>query len=214
MKNIIVDFTGKWFGRIKVIEYAGKDKGNHSRWLCECECGKRKIIAGFNLASGAINSCGCLRKETTGLLNKTHGQSNSRLYSIYCNMISRTENPNATAYNLYGGRGIAICSEWRNDFPSFYNWALSNGYQDTLSIDRKDNDKGYSPDNCRWVSMSNQFNNRRSNRVITFNGENKTIAQWARSLSIDRHTIHSRLNSGWSVERALSTSTVKEGSFD
>lgn len=199
--------AGDQFGRLTVAARAGKDNGGHDLWLCLCECGNRKIIAGYNLTSGAIKSCGCLRKEVAGQLNKTHGGSGSRLYSIWCNMKTRTGNPRGTAYDAYGGRGITVCSEWRNRFDAFQHWALENGYRDDLSIDRINNDGGYSPENCRWATKVTQFNNRRSNRRITFNGENRTVAQWARFCSIDRHTLNTRLNSGWPVERALSIPT-------
>lgn len=207
MGGIIDDLTGKRFERLLVTGYAGKDKGNHSKWLCRCDCGREKIITGYNLKSGAIKSCGCLRREIAGNLNKTHDGSNSRLYSIYRNMISRTENPKASAYDVYGGRGISICQEWRNDFAAFQKWALANGYRDDLSIDRIENDKGYFPDNCRWIKMNAQFNNRRNNLLLTYKGETKTVAEWARHLAIKRRTLYSRLNAGWSVEQALSTPT-------
>jgi len=118
-------------------------------------------------------------------------------------MKSRTTNPNATAYALYGGRGIKMCPEWENDFTAFAQWAISNGYQDTLSIDRIDNDKGYSPDNCRWVPMAKQFNNRRNCRKLTLHGETKTMKEWANEIGIPYHTLCSRIHSGWPVERAL-----------
>lgn len=214
MGETITDLIGQRFGRLLVTGYAGKDKGNHSKWACLCDCGGVKTVIGYNLKSGAIQSCGCLRSENAGNLNKTHGGSNSRLYSIYCNMISRTENPRASAYGVYGGRGIAICQEWRCGFSAFRKWALANGYRDDLSIDRIENDKGYFPENCRWVKMIDQFNNRRSNRLLSFSGETKTIAEWARHLSIKRQTLYSRLNAGWAVERALSAPAKGCGAID
>ena len=206
MKSLL----GHRFGRLVVIGYAGKDKGNHSKWLCRCECGNSTVAAGYNLEAGKILSCGCLRREQAGKLNLTHGCSNTRLYSTFCNMISRTENPNVDCFKFYGGRGIKICSEWRHDFQAFCAWALSHGYQKNLSIDRIDNDKGYSPDNCRWVSCEVQFNNRRSNCFISFQGETKTKADWARTAGVDYHTLCTRLNAGWPFEQAILTPTKKE----
>ena len=144
-----------------------------------------------------------MRKEAAGEINRSHGKSKSRLYSIYHNMLTRTENPKGSAYECYGGRGITVCPEWRTSFEAFHGWAVANGYQHDLSIDRIDNDLGYSPENCRWTSTNAQFNNRRSNRTLTYNGETMTVAQWACKLSINRRTLYTRLNSGWPVDRAL-----------
>lgn len=206
----MISLIGQRFERLIVIEYAGRDKGYHSKWLCKCDCGNRVIVAGYNLKSGAIQSCGCLRSEQVARLNYTHGDSKTRLYSIFTNMISRTENPNATAFNIYGGRGITICQEWRHNFSAFKKWALSHGYGNNLSIDRIDNNKGYSPENCRWVTNSTQFNNRRSNCKITFDGETKTRAEWAKIKGINYHTLCTRLRDGWTIEQALLKTTKKD----
>jgi hypothetical protein len=205
LKNLL----GCHFGRLTVIGYAGKDKENHSKWLCRCECGNSTAATGYNLEAGKILSCGCLRREQAGRLNYKDGRSNTRLYSIYRNMLLRTENPKVDCFKFYGGRGIKICSEWRHDFQAFRAWSLSHGYQENLSIDRIDNDKGYSPENCRWVTDNAQFNNRRSNCAITFRGETKTKAEWARAIGIDYHTLCTRLNDGWSFERAILTPAKK-----
>lgn len=209
----IIDLTGQRFGRLTVIEFAGKDSAHHSRWLCQCSCGNKKIVNRSNLVLGKILSCGCLRREQASQLNRTHGQSDTRLYSIYCNMISRTENPNASAYDCYGGRGIKICAEWRNNFGAFRDWSLSNGYNNNLSIDRIDNDLGYVPSNCRWVPTNEQFNNRRSSCLITYQGTTRTKKQWSRALGINYHTLCNRLAAGWTVERALSTPAGAEASI-
>ena len=112
-----------------------------------------------------------------------------------------TKNKN---YNAYGGRGIAVCDEWKNDFMSFYNWAMENGYDDTLTIDRIDNNKGYEPSNCRWVDMKQQSRNRRNTRTITYKGETKPISEWCELLNLNYYTVISRLDRlGWSVERTL-----------
>ena len=176
-------------------------------WRCRCDCGEDKIVAGHNLKAQKIISCGCAKREQVGQLNRTHAGSNTRLYSIFTNMISRTENPKATAYALYGGRGIKICDEWRESFQVFRDWALANGYTDQLSIDRIDNDKGYCPSNCRWVEQHSQFVNRRSTRRLTFQGETMSVKEWARKIGIPYHTLIGRLNAGWPVERALQEST-------
>ena len=119
-------------------------------------------------------------------------------------MIQRTTNPNKQGYKDYGGRGIKVCREWLKDFMKFYDWSMSHGYTDKMSIDRIDNDKGYSPDNCRWVDMIVQSNNRRGNKVFEINGSKKTVAELSREYGVDRHLIYNRLRLGWDIKKALS----------
>lgn len=138
--------------------------------------------------------------------NKSHGLSGTRLYRIYNNMKSRCYKPYAKEYAEYGGRGITICPEWldkKNGVVNFYNWSIANGYADNLTLDRIDNDKEYSPKNCRWVTRKVQNNNSRHTRVIEFNGEAHSITEWANIKGMDRNTLAKRLNSGWTIEDAL-----------
>lgn len=119
-------------------------------------------------------------------------------------MKTRCFNPNDKDYKYYGGKGITVCREWLNDFQSFYEWAMSNGYRDGLSIDRQDANSDYCPSNCRWSTVKEQNNNTSRNRLITYNGDTKTLKQWEEKTGISRYTISSRLDSGWSIEDALS----------
>lgn len=135
----------------------------------------------------------------------THGKSNTRLYTIYNNMKTRCYNKNSDDYKNYGERGITVCKEWLNSFTSFYNWSINNGYKPDLLLDRKDNDLGYSPENCRWVDSIEQNNNKRNNNLIEYNGKTQSISRWSAELGIKRVTLLSRLRNGWSVERAFST---------
>lgn len=198
----LIDLTGQRFGRLTVIARA-PNTGKRVKWVCLCDCKKEKIVDGGHLRSGAIQSCGCLHREVTSIKHSTHRKSESILYHIWCGIKARCHNPQNKSYMRYGGRGIAICLEWETSFEVFYNWAIRNGYKPGLTIDRIDNDKGYYPDNCRWTTEVIQARNRRSNRLLQFQGDIRPIAEWAEIRGIPYGTLLDRLRHGWSVERAL-----------
>jgi len=137
--------------------------------------------------------------------NYKHGLKDTRLFRVWNNMLSRCYNPNATGYKNYGARGITVCDEWRNDFKAFYDWAMSHGYSDDLTIDRINNDSNYEPTNCRWVDSKTQSTNRSNNHYVTIDGETKTLREWCDYYFINYHTVQDRLKRGWSVEKALLT---------
>ena len=199
----IIDLTGQRFGRLVVVKRVD-NKGQHPAWLCKCDCGNECIVTGSHLKSGHSQSCGCLQKERTSKSRKRHGLCDSRQYSIWTNMKSRCSNQEDHAYKYYGGRGITVCDEWKSDFQAFYYWAMANGYQDNLTLDRIDVNGNYEPSNCRWVSMKEQSLNKRSNHLITYNGETLTITQWADRLGIDKMVLFARINDyHWDIEKAL-----------
>ena len=187
-----VDLTGKKFGRLTVVSKVNRECGK-SLWLCKCECGNVVNVTANRLKSGNTRSCGCLKRDTTIKRNKTHNMSSSRLYVIWGGMIKRCKNKNAHNYKIYGGRGIEVCDLWLR-FEPFMEWALSNGYENNLSIDRIDNNGNYCPENCRWVDKKTQNRNRRNNRIIVFNGVTATEAEWAEILGMPIQTLAYRLS--------------------
>lgn len=201
----LIDLTGQRFGRLTVIKYLGNDKHRRALWLCKCDCGADKTVCGCELRKGSTNSCGCLHREDLSKRRTTHGQSSTRLYRIWGAMIKRCHNPNAVNYSHYGGVGITVFDKWRNSFETFRNWALSNGYQEDLSIDRIDFNGNYEPSNCRWVDIKTQQNNKRNNRLLTYNGETKSLTQWSREIGVSDRALYKRLRRGWSTEETLST---------
>lgn len=201
---MIDEMIGMQFGRLTVIEkaadYVSPTGGIHKRYLCECTCGNTTIALKEWLTSGSKKSCGCLRHESRG---KTHGEIHTRLYKIWGNMCNRCSNPNNPAWERYGGVEIYVCEEWKH-YENFREWAYKSGYSDDLTIDRIDNSKGYNPDNCRWADRIQQANNKTCNLFVEYNGETKTLSEWARVLEIPYKTLHRRVVSlGWKLEQAF-----------
>ena len=194
------DLQGKTFGSWLVLS-AVKENGMLKGWLCKCQkCGVTKIVNTGNLTSGQSTQC---RKCGT---HRTHGKTSSRLYTIYRHMINRCYCVTDKNYKNYGARNITICQEWLNDFNSFYEWSLANGYKVNLTIDRIDVNQGYSPNNCRWTTIQEQQRtHKRSLTELTFNNETKCLSEWARATGLHAKTIKYRLLRGWSVERTLTT---------
>lgn len=213
MQSVLIDETGQRFGRLTVI---GRAKGNSSSaaWLCRCDCGAEKVVEGINLRSGSTVSCGCYAREKAaklGRAKRTHGMRKTRLYNIWNDMRLRCYSPSNNRYYRYGGRGITVCDEWKNSFEAFRDWALANGYRDDLSIDRKDNDGPYAPWNCRWATKTQQANNKENTRMIEFDGQKMSIAEWSRFTGLPDGTIRWRLSNGWDVARALTKGAMFGG---
>lgn len=201
----LIDLTGQRFERLVVIGRGSpRPYSNGAVWVCKCDCGNIIETLGASLRKGDAKSCGCYRKDFCSRVSASHKLPNRRLRNIWRNMISRCENPKAVSYPLYGAKGVSVCNEWK-DVEAFIQWALASGYTDGLTIDRIHGDKGYSPENCRWVSKIEQQNNRCNNHLLTVNGKTDTIANWARASGLSHSTISARIRMGWSDEKAVLT---------
>lgn len=196
------DLTGKRFGRLTVLGVGERSHDGRFRWKCVCDCGNESNVYASELTSGRTSSCGCYQRDRASATFRSHGMTGTRIYRIWSNMRQRCENPKGDSYSLYGAKGITVCDEW-HDFQRFYEWAMTTGYSDSLSIDRKDGAKGYSPDNCRWATPQEQTDNRKCCRYVTYNGKSQTIKAWAKETGIHYHTLLARFDRGWSTERAL-----------
>lgn len=202
-----MELTGQRFGRLVALYDTGERKSGHVVWHCKCDCGNEVDVIGRNLTSGYTTSCGCYKRERVAEVHTVHGMAQHRerhpVYWTWQAMLQRCKNPSHKYYKDYGGRGIKVCDEW-HDPVVFINWALANGWQRGLSIDRIDNSGNYEPSNCHWVTQKEQTRNRRSNHLITFDGKTQTVVQWAEEVNISPRTLYSRINqSHWPIERAL-----------
>jgi hypothetical protein len=193
------DIIGMKFGRLIVLKLAYTKRASKTLYyyLCKCDCGKEHIVLKSSLLNGLTRSCGCYNNEIRAEQCKKrakHNLTNTRLHSIWEKMNGRCYCKTQPDYMRYGGRGIAICDEWKNDFKSFYDWSMNNGYQDDLSIDRIDVNGNYEPSNCRWVDEKTQQRNRRNNRLITYNNETHCLFEWAEIFGINPKILSQRLN--------------------
>lgn len=195
----VLDLTGRRFGKLQVVRRSGYVKAGQTRvpaWFCVCDCGRRKVVRGNSLKSG--NTTGCGRCKTSS--NLRHGLTGTRVWSIWCSMLSRCLNPRASNYARYGGAGIKVCARWK----TFENFLLDMGEPPTgHSIDRIDGSGDYRKSNCRWATAQTQSANRACARRITFRGRTLCAAEWARVVGMKHSTLLRRLQRGWSVVQAL-----------
>lgn len=188
----IHDLKGQRFGRLIVKEFAGLNKHRKATWDCLCDCGKKVIVVGTSLINGSTTSCGCYALKSKQERFKKHGLRNHDLYKTWLNIKARCYNPKNNHYKYYGERGIKMCDEWKDNFENFFNWAINNGWQRMLSIERIDNEKWYEPSNCKWIKMCAQSKNRRTNHYLVDEKGNKvTIADVSRSTNINARSLYS-----------------------
>lgn len=184
---------GDRFGKLTVIGFErvkARKRGTTLKAICQCDCGGTKSVILSSLAQGKTRSCGCLQKETLISRNQKHGWSKTRLYREWKAMKGRCCYKKHEYFERYGGRGISVCEEWINNFGKFRDWALSNGYQDNLSLDRIDPNGGYCPDNCRWVSMEMQANNRTNSLLVDIDGKQMTLSEISKSYGLPYSTVY------------------------
>lgn len=197
--------TGKTFGSLTAIRPVGVDSKRHIQWECQCKCGSLIIVPGTSLCTGNTRSCGCLHLSTV----TTHGQNygNSMTYRIWQGMKQRCVNKNNPDYDNYGGRGIYVCERWMNSFECFVA-DMGECPSRKHSIDRRDNEGPYCMSNCRWATKVEQDRNKRTNHLITWQGETLCLTAWAERLSMSPATLWCRI-SKWTLEQAMTTPVKK-----
>lgn len=199
------DITGQTINNWYVIKEAGRTKLNSITYLCRCLlCGDEKIVDGHTIRKGTSKSCGCWKS-----IKKEYARTRDRLYGIWLGIKKRCYNPKCKEYIRYGGRGIIMCDEWKNDYDVFKEWAYDHGYdinapRGACTIERLDVNGNYSPDNCTWCTVKEQNNNKRDNVFVTYNNETHTLSQWSEIVGIKPSTLRQRINVyKWPIERAL-----------
>ena len=193
-----LELAGQKFGRLNVLVRVAE---NPNLWLCRCDCGNEVKIRSGNLRNNHTKSCGCFQRERASISNKTHGKTKTREYRIWQHMLWRCYNPKSNEYVRYGARGITVCASWQNSFEAFLKdmGVCPVG----CSIERKNNNKGYEPDNCRWATAVEQAHNTRGNKHITINGECMIFSDWLRRYGLSRRAVYCRLKKGWSMQKAI-----------
>lgn len=188
---------GMRFGRLTVIDFDHTDKYGAYHWLCRCDCDENSLVSvrQWNLTSGDTRSCGCYQKEKARESSIKHGRSSHPLHHTWRGMHQRCTNNHNRHWDRYGGRGISVCDEWDN-FENFYNWSIKNGYKHGLTLDRKDNNGDYCPENCRWADQFTQANNRSTTRRIEYAGETYSIMEWSKIFGIKYTTLYMRIRAG------------------
>lgn len=206
LKNL----QGQRFGALVAVSYVRGSKCVRSFWVCQCDCGKQTTACTNQLLAGKSKSCGCKVGENISKARTVHGHTaggNSRTYRIWANMVTRCHNPKASNWSHYGGRGIAVCSRWRESFSAFL--ADMGAAPDHLTLDRINPDGPYEPSNCRWSTMQEQAGNKRNTLLIAVDGQRMTLSQACARFGVSYSVLHSRLAEGWEASRACTAPVRK-----
>ncbi len=187
--------AGDRFGRLVLHCKVSIQGSRNTKWSCRCDCGETVVVPTSHLGNGHTKSCGCLQAEA----RTTHGFAKTRMHKLWLQIRYRCNPKSSEVHPYHSGRGITLCQEW-NDFSVFRTWALSSGYEDGLTIDRINNDKGYLPENCRWVPRQEQGRNVRRNLYLTSNGKRQLLSDWAREYGVTYNSVYPRFKKGLSFE--------------
>ena len=212
------EILGMKFGKLLPTEKVGYVNGRMT-WACKCECGNMINVIQKNLTNGNTKSCGCLIKEIAHKRKKEYDHK-ERLYVLWIGIKQRCYNPNNISYKWYGAKGVNVCSEWQRDYLAFREWMLNNGYDETLprgiqTIDRINFKEGYSPENCRLITITEQQRNKKDNVLYEFNGEKHLLCEWSEILGIDYSVLKSRVGDyGWSIKEAIENPKFSKVKFD
>lgn len=207
------DLLGRRFGRLTVIKFIPQSERTvrQYNWWCKCDCGNEIKANAYKLRMGLQQSCGCLKEDMKtfiGDMSLKYKYSNKRLYSVYKAMLDRCYNPDSREWHNYGGNGVKVYDAWLGEkgYDVFAEWAYSTGYDNnakhgSCTLDRIDNSKGYCPENCRWITNTEQQNNRRNNVRVTFDGKTQTVAEWARYFNVSYWRMYSWIKKGKSLDQ-------------
>lgn len=201
------NLTGQFFGRLEVKERAeANTRSGKAQWICLCKCGRTCVVIGDNLRTGHTISCGCFRDEA----HKSHGKARTRVYHIWQGMKHRCQNPNFKHFRNYGGKGVKVCERWMS-FESFYA-DMGEPPTNKHTIERRNSNGDYEPENCVWATRKEQARNLSFNRIITFAGRSVPMFQWAEEFGLNPATLRYRFNNGWTVEEAITTPVLRRRS--
>ncbi len=198
----VIDRTGLRYGRLLVIDRAGSNAKQRSTWNVVCDCGNKLVVDRDSLNSGKVKSCGCLRQESYYTNHKTHGRSKTTEYNTWMGIKARCNNEQHPCYYNYGGRGIKVCDRWMESFENFIE-DVGKKPDAGSSLDRINNNEGYSKKNCRWASAKEQANNMRCNRLVTVDGMTKSASEMADYFGIKLAVVMCRLNRNWPIDEVF-----------
>jgi len=205
----ITNELNKRYGRLTVIEF-DETRNYRARWKCLCDCGNITVVNGSMLRNHKIRSCGCLKDELTSKRFTKHGLTHTLLYDVWIKIKSRCCNIRDKDFHNYGGRNITIFNDWQHDFLSFYNWSITNGYKEGLTIERINVNGNYEPDNCTWIINAEQALNKRNTHNYTYKGETKGIRYFSEKYNVNYYALKARLlNYKWNIKDAIETKIVK-----